>query len=417
MQGIYFCRELGGRITYSANGETKLKNPDSPFKRDGCVELVGYKCGTVPVDTAEPGCLSLDSASAAASGAHWATGTLDKQARAASDSRTLSRTSKDIKMERERLRQERLGLGSRSWLTDGPQPLHPATSQSSLARLAGERARLLEEAQQMMSPSLSSNLSSNLSSAPSVGRPPVLASGHPAAFPRPGSGSQLISVSPGVLAGQGGGSDSNNSETSDSDRRERVERIIPITISPGHSSVPPQQQQQQQPSVRIIPVMVETDTDSSNTESGGDTPGSSGSSPASEADTVVTLGPLPTLPSLLAEMKLSTATAESGPRPRPPTFHHPSFANHFGLASRLRDSEHKSLFSSAGIRDSFPGFPNFGNFPSFTPLLAGDHRAFPEHRNHFRDKSKAAAIHKQRLAKSKSSVDYPSSDKQPESFR
>merc|ERR1719192_1091437 len=235
-----------------------------------------------------------------------------------------------------------------------------------------------------MSPSLSSSLSSNLSSAPSVGRPPVLGSGHPAAFPRPGSGSQLISVSPGVRAGQGGGSDSNNSETSDSDRRERVERIIPITISPGHSSVPPQQQQQQ-PSVRIIPVMVETDTDSSNTESGGDTPGSSGSSPASEADTVVTLGPLPTLPSLLAEMKLSTATAESGPRPRPPTFHHPSFANHFGLASRLRDSEHKSLFSSAGIRDSFPGFPNFGNFPSFTPLLAGDHRAFPEHRNHFRD--------------------------------
>ena len=166
MQGIYFCRELGGRITYSANGETKLKNPDSPFKRDGCVELVGYKCGTVPVDTAEPGCLSLDSASAAASGAHWATGTLDKQARAASDSRTLSRTSKDIKMERERLRQERLGLGSRSWLTDGPQPLHPATSQSSLARLAGERARLLEEAQQMMSPSLSSNLCPSLCSNP-----------------------------------------------------------------------------------------------------------------------------------------------------------------------------------------------------------------------------------------------------------
>ena len=117
---------------------------------------------------------------------------------------------------------------------------------------------------------------------------------------------------------------------------------------------------------------------------------------------------MPGFPSLLSDMKLTDSMLKPGRT----SFHHPSFANHFGFA-RLRPDDQKSIFTT-GIRDSFPGFPNFGNFPSFTPLLAGD-RPFPD-RAHFRDKSKVEAIHKQRLGKSKSSVDY-SSDKPSETFR
>lgn len=45
-------KEINGRITYSANGETKLKNPDSPFKVDTGVQLVGFTSYTGP-DTRE----------------------------------------------------------------------------------------------------------------------------------------------------------------------------------------------------------------------------------------------------------------------------------------------------------------------------------------------------------------------------
>ena len=84
--------EQAGRIVYSANGETKVKNPDSPFKSDA-VQLVGFTTFTGTPD-GEPGgpgasgaCHSLDSADTAG---HYSQ-CLDSHHRAASDSRTLSR--------------------------------------------------------------------------------------------------------------------------------------------------------------------------------------------------------------------------------------------------------------------------------------------------------------------------------------
>merc|ERR1711976_989121 len=162
-----------------------------------------------------------------------------------------------------------------------------------------------------------------------------------------------------------------------------------------------------QASVRIIPVMVET-SDSS-TDTCDNEPGDSSSTESNDSTPCQDESlKMPTFPSLLSDMKLGDSMLKPGRT----SFHHPSFANHFGFA-RLRPDDQKSIFTT-GIRDSFPGFPNFGNFPSFTPLLAGD-RPFPD-RAHFRDKSKVEAIHKQRLGKSKSSVDY-SSDKPSETFR
>ena len=120
----------------------------------------------------------------------------------------------------------------------------------------------------------------------------------------------------------------------------------------------------------------------------------------------------PSFPSLIADMKL----ADSVLKPGRTSFHHPSFANHFGFA-RIGNgfrSDDKSLLA-AGLRDSFPGFPNFGNFPSFTPLLTGE-RPSAASGSRYRDKTKADSIHKQRLGKSKSSVEY-SANKQAEPFR
>ena len=74
----------GGRIVYSANGETKVKNPDSPFKSSGSVQLVGFSTWSGASD--DGGCHSLDSADTTPQSQ-----CLDSQYRASSDSRTLSR--------------------------------------------------------------------------------------------------------------------------------------------------------------------------------------------------------------------------------------------------------------------------------------------------------------------------------------
>ena len=77
-----------GRIVYSANGETKVKNKDSPFKGSS-VQLVGF---TVPSGGCEAGdsggCHSLDSADTSTLPYSQC---LESQYRASSDSRTLSR--------------------------------------------------------------------------------------------------------------------------------------------------------------------------------------------------------------------------------------------------------------------------------------------------------------------------------------
>ena len=75
--------EQAGRIVYSANGETKVKNKDSPFKSSS-VQLVGFT-STGGVEEGG-GCHSLDSADTS----HYGQ-SLDSQYRASSDSRTLSR--------------------------------------------------------------------------------------------------------------------------------------------------------------------------------------------------------------------------------------------------------------------------------------------------------------------------------------
>ena len=81
--------EQSGRIVYSANGETKVKNPDSPFKCDS-VQLVGFTSPAGGRDEAGDGggCHSLDSAEATP----LLSQPLDSQYRASSDSRTLSRS-------------------------------------------------------------------------------------------------------------------------------------------------------------------------------------------------------------------------------------------------------------------------------------------------------------------------------------
>ena len=412
-------KEINGRITYSANGETKLKNPDSPFKVDTGVQLVGFTSYTGPdpsTDTQQPRvasigsetgpCLSLD----LSRGEAGSLASLDTQYKAVSDSRTLSRTSKDIKMERERLRQERLGQ-QRPWLLEsashrdrGQGDLSNNDTNSLKPSLLNSRARILSEARDLLG-STTDPETLDLFQAflrEREERLGCVSSGHNIERqPFSGSSSNQLISGPGVTLAV---SDPVNSEPGTHSKPQ--ERIIPITIT--HSDINSDIQPLEQPpvtrgQVRIIPVMVETEETSSSESSETSTEGES-----------VKMPPPTSFPSLLAEMKITHQDSLL----KPQGFHHPSFANHFGLSSRLRNPEEKSsiFFSSAGIRDSFPGFPNFGNFPSFTPLLSGD-RPFPD-RSHFsRDKSKADSIHKQRLAKSKSSVDYSTPDKQSESFR
>ena len=155
-------------------------------------------------------------------------------------------------------------------------------------------------------------------------------------------------------------------------------------------------------------------------ESSGSSTSSSSTTPCQNSpeknnttiDGGISSGLPPSFPSLIVDMKL----ADSVLKPGRTSFHHPSFANHFGFA-RIGNgfrADDKSLLA-AGLRDSFPGFPNFGNFPSFTPLLTGE-RPSAASGSRYRDKTKADSIHKQRLGKSKSSVEY-SESKQTEPFR
>ena len=295
------------------------------------------------------------------------------------------RTSKDIKMERERLRQERLSNSQKPWQTDGwcDSLRRPERSRDLISQL-------LETSDQTLRLSEFSRLAG---------------AGARTAFSVPGAetdSSQLISAS----AGTAGAADS--CDAMNGPRTQREERIIPITLTTDQDQVPGLGVTRE----RIIPVMVETESDSSTEvcESSSSTQ-SNDSTPCEEE-----IKPSPAFSALLAEMKLSDPLNPLSKPGRPAAFlHHPSFANHFGL------SRDKSMFGGAhqpgGIRDSFPGFPSFGNFPSFTPLLQGE-RQFP---THLRDRSRAAAIHKQRLAKSKSSVDSvdcnPSDKQTPQSFR
>lgn len=368
-------RDLQGKITYSANGETKVRNPDSPFKSDASVQLVGFTSGdSVTSDSAVV---------SAGSGASVHTSTLsDGAAATPQHTRTLNRTSKDIKMERERLRQERLGNRAAWRQLDS---LDSAANNNKLSdlnsRLADERARFLEDAK-LWYGGQGGSLNQFLQE-----REQRLMQQSGAAFPSSsshlGSDSQLIS-------------DSRHSDMNSG--AQSRERIIPITITRSPVS---QTETKHEPSVRIIPVMVETSDN--NSDSSSDTQSPDSVSPEEESQQES----LATLPSLFQDIKMLHGNQPSASKRT--SYHHPSFANHFGF-SRLRghDSGDKSiLFSSAGIRDSFPGFPSFGNFPSFTPLLSD--RPFPDHQARLRDKVKANNIHKQRSTKSKSSAEYPSS--------
>ena len=299
------------------------------------------------------------------------------------------RTSKDIKMERERLRQERLSNSQKPWQTDGwcDSLRRPERSRDLISQL-------LETSDQTLRLSEFSRLAG---------------AGARTAFSVPGAetdSSQLISAS----AGTAGAADS--CDAMNGPRTQREERIIPITLTTD-------QDQDQVPRLgvtreRIIPVMVEVESSDSSTEQC-----ESSSTQSNDSTPEEEIRPSPAFSSLLAEMKISDPSLPLI-KPGRTAFHHPSFANHFGF-SRLRPEDNKALFAGVhqpgGIRDSFPGFPSFGNFPSFTPLLQGE-RQFP---TRLRDKSRAAAIHKQRLAKSKSSVDSvdcnPSDKQTPQSFR
>ena len=264
---------------------------------------------------------------------------------------TLCRTSKDIKMERERLRQERLHSSNKPWQTDGWCDSLRRERRVEWEERDGDRQTLL------------------LSRLAGAGVPSPAFSC---------SASQLIS--------------SVRSDSSDAMESERTqERIIPITITTHTETI----------TERIIPVRVES-SDSSTEPCDSSSTQSNTSTPCEEDP------PPPGLSSLLSDLKMGDSVLKPGRAGL--AFHHPSFANHFGL-SRLRPEE-RTIFGPGGIRDSFPGFPSFGNFPSFTPLLAGE-RQLPAH---LRDKNRASAIHKARLAKCKSSLDYPSS-RQTETLR
>ena len=283
-------------------------------------------------------------------------------------------------MERERLRQERLHSTNKPWQTDGwcdslRRPERSRLHSDLISELLQSDQRRLSEFSRLAGARAAFSVSGAES----------------------GDSSQLISHSQEVAAV--------SCDAMNAPRTQREERIIPITLATTPDQDPGGLRE------RIIPVMVETESDSSTEICESSSTQSNDSTPSEEE-----IKPSPAFSSLLAEMKISDPLPLI--KPGRTAFHHPSFANHFGFA-RLRPEE-KSLFAGAhqagGIRDSFPGFPSFGNFPSFTPLLQGE-RQFP---SHLRDKSRAAAIHKQRQAKSKSSVDSLDcnlSDKQTASFR
>ena len=290
-------------------------------------------------------------------------------------------------MERERLRQERLSSSRKPWQTPGwSDSLRRPERLAGLGGLGGLGEELISISELLQSDQRRLSEFSRLGGVSSA----FSVSGAEEESGERESDSQLISGNAGGAAGAAG------SDSCDAMLGPRTqERIIPITIDQGAS---------QQARERIIPVMVESDSstelyDSSSTQSNDSTP--------CEEE----IKPSTAFSSLLNEMKISEPLIKPGRA----AFHHPSFANHFGFA-RLRQQTGAAHQAGGGLRDSFPGFPSFGNFPSFTPLLQAE-RQFP---SHLRDKSRAAAIHKQRLAKSKSSVDSVDCnppDKPAQSFR
>lgn len=272
-------------------------------------------------------------------------------------------------MERERLRQERLHNTNKPWQTDG------WCDSLRRERTADLISQLLTEERERERPSLLLSRLAGASTQP--------------AFSPVSSASQLIS--------------SVRSDSSDAMEGERTqERIIPITITT-HTTTTTE---------RIIPVRIES-SDSSTEQCDSSSTQSNDSTPCEEEPPPPPSCPPPPFSSLLSDLKMSDSVLKPGRTSL--AFHHPSFANHFGL-SRLRQ-EDRNIFGPGGIRDSFPGFPSFGNFPSFTPLLQTERQQLP---GHLRDKSRAAQIHKLR-GKCKSSVDCPSpsypSNKQTETFR
>jgi len=299
-------------IVYTANGE-KITNEDSPLRNSDLVQLVGFTTynSTLADDGAHHH--SLDSQPPPPR-------QLATQCRAVSvpgASSTLSRTSKDIKMERERLRQERL----KQW--------GPRRQELEVAKLAEERAKFFDEARERFH-----NTNSDLFAS-------FLAEQEQRFLGRRAAAFRGDVVPPASSQSQLGRAE---------ERTEAVEetgaRIIPIAISSQPASPvsapppPPPPAEERKEVERVIPVLLETSSSSSSSSSTSSTPVRA-----------------PALPALMGDLRIGDSLLRQGRA----SFHHPSFANHFGFSRLLAPGEPSSLLAS------FPGFPSFGHFPSFSP--------------------------------------------------
>ena len=173
-------------------------------------------------------------------------------------SSTLSRTSKDIKMERERLRQERL----KQW--------GPRRQELEVARLAEERAKFFDEARERFHNTNNELFASFLAEQEQRfltrgGRAAAAFRGD--VVPPSGSQSQL------------GGPETERTEAVETDGGGA--RIIPIAISsqpaspvspPPPPSHPPPPAEQRKEVERVIPVLLETSSSSSSSSSTSSTP-------------------------------------------------------------------------------------------------------------------------------------------------
>ena len=174
-------------------------------------------------------------------------------------SSTLSRTSKDIKMERERLRQERL----KQW--------GPRRQELEVARLAEERAKFFDEARERFHNTNNELFASFLAEQEQRfltrgGRAAAAFRGD--VVPPSGSQSQL------------GGPETERTEAVETDGGGGA-RIIPIAISsqpaspvspPPPPSHPPPPAEQRKEVERVIPVLLETSSSSSSSSSTSSTP-------------------------------------------------------------------------------------------------------------------------------------------------
>ena len=209
---------------------------------------------------------------------------LDSAPSTSNTSGTLSRTSKDIKMERERVRQERL----KQW--------GPRRQELEADRLAEERTRFFEEARERFH-STNTDLFANFMAEQEqrfgqrvAGRRGGArgAAASPAAFlPNPGD-SQLTEAQL-----EGGGRTGEQLEGGGREEaRQEEPRLIPISISSQPASPvapPPPPEPREGGGERIIPVLVEATSSSSS---------SSSSTPPS------TLVRPPALPALMGDLRL-----------------------------------------------------------------------------------------------------------------